>query len=439
MLVEPASVVAHHEGATHGTERQEGLAGAAGKPLQRRHRHVFAVKWADELARHRPTGTAGGLLGGALGVRPRILVADAWVPAADRDSGSLRMTWILRLLRELGCDVTLYPLNRERREPYAAELRSLGVEVHHGPWGLRELVGRQAGLVDAIVISRPNVAESLLLELRRAFPRATLVYDTVDLHFVREERRRAVLGDDGDRTGRTRRVELDAIRRSDLVATVTEAEAALVRERVSGARTVVLPNVHEVDDAPPLPFVSRRDLLFIGGFLHDPNVDAARHLVEDVMPLVWRAAPEARLWLVGSDPPESVRDLASERVVVTGYVPDPGDLFRRAHAFVAPLRYGAGMKGKIGHAMAFGLPVVTSPVGAEGMDLTDGEHVLVRTRPEDVARAVLDLTTDEGLWQRLAEGSRRVVDERWGPEAMRVRLEAFLAEVAPAAAGGAAR
>jgi glycosyltransferase involved in cell wall biosynthesis len=227
-------------------------------------------------------------------------------------------------------------------------------------------------------------------------------------------------------------VELDAIRRSDYVATVTEAEAALVRERVPDARTIVLPTVHELDDEPPLPFEGRRDLVFIGGFAHDPNVDAARHLVEEVMPLVWEEV-DAKVFIIGSEPPPEVRRLASDRVIVTGYVPDPAPLFRRARAFVAPLRYGAGMKGKVGHALAFGLPVVTTTVGAEGMDLVDGEHVLVREGAGPFAAAVQAVCTDRALWQRLADGGRAVAAERWTPEHMRVRLVELLETVAPGA------
>lgn len=437
VLYEPGAVVLHREGASHGTDASAGSAGGPGKPLQQRHRHLFAVKWAAELARHWPPGTAEGALGGRIDRRPRVLVVDTWVPAHDEDSGSLRMTWILRLLRSLGCHVTLVPLNGSRREPYTRELQRAGVEVLYGSAGRLSLPSSAS--FDLAVVSRPDVAEAVLADVRRSLPRATLVYDTVDLHFVREERRhRLGIETDPVAAARARRVELSAMRRADLVAAVSEEEAEIVRARVPGARTVVLPNVHEPDGAEPLPFEARRDFVFIGGFAHDPNVDAARHLVHDVMPLVWQSV-DARLWLVGSWPPAEVTELASDRVVVTGHVPDVSGLFRRARVFVAPLRYGAGMKGKVGHALAFGVPVVTTPVGAEGMELEDGLHALVREGTAAFAEACVELYTDDHTWRRLSVCGRSIAAERWSPAAMQGRLERLVQSAVPPAAwlGGA--
>ncbi|MBD0330087.1 MAG: glycosyltransferase [Thermoleophilia bacterium] len=443
-LYEPGSVVIHHEGGTHGTDERPGLPGAHSKASQYSNRHVFRVKWAVELARHWPPGTAGGLRGGRVERRPHVLVADTWLPAYDRDSGSLRMTWILRLLRSLGCGVTLFPLNRERREPYARALQRLGVEVHYGPRTFQELAAGRSDLYDLVILSRPDVASVLLADVRAAFPRATVLYDTVDLHFRRERRRLELLGAaPSEEHVRARDIELDCMRRSDLVATISDEEAQIVREQVPTARTVVLPNVHELDPSPPRPFAERADLLFIGSFQHPPNVDAVLHLVGDVLPLLAESL-DARLLVLGADPPDEIRRLQSPRVVVTGYLPDVDEYFRRAHVFVAPLRYGAGMKGKVGHALAFGLPVVTTPIGAEGMDLVDGEHLLVRDGADALAQAVAAVYRDEDLWGRLSEGGRAVVRERWTPEAMRLRLERLLRETAvelpetPQLAAGAA-
>jgi len=431
-LYEPTSVVVHYEGATHGTEAGGGVQGAHGKANQYRNRHVFRAKWAMELAGHWPPGTARGYRGGRIDHLPRVLVADSWVPAYDRDSGSLRMTWILRLLRSIGCGVTLLPLNRHRTEPYSSELQALGVEVLYGAQSIHELVQRRGDLYDLVVLSRPNVAGELLDPLRVTFPRAIMLYDTVDLHFLRDRRRAEVLGeDDTGALARARTVELNAVRRSDVTAAITDEEAALVRERVPGVRTVVLPNVHSVDPAPPRSFEERADLLFIGSFQHEPNVDAARYLVEAILPRV-RDRLDARLVLLGSDPPREIRRLQSLRVVVPGYLPDVDDYFRNARVFVAPLRYGAGMKGKVGHALAFGLPVVTTAIGAEGMGLVDGEHAFIADDPDELADAVVRLYTDPALWARMADAGREVVWRRWSPASMRGRLEAVLNEVLPA-------
>jgi glycosyltransferase involved in cell wall biosynthesis len=282
---------------------------------------------------------------------------------------------------------------------------------------------------DLVIVSRPYVAAPLLADAVSAFPDAVLIYDSVDLHFLRAARRRDLLGlaPDAD-SEQAELTEIQCVRESHVTATVSEVEAAIVRARVPGAKTVVLPTVHEPDTVPGLPFERRSDLLFIGNFIHDPNVDAVLHFTHEILPLIAREL-DARLWLLGQDPPPEVRALQSPSVVVTGFVPRVDDYFRQARVSVAPLRYGAGMKGKNGQAMAFGLPLVTTSVGAEGMDIVDERHALVSDGPEDFAQAVIRLYRDQALWERLSHKSQELARREWSPDAMRRRLERLLAGV----------
>lgn len=356
---------------------------------------------------------------------PRVLVVDLAVPAHDRNSGGLRMTWLLRLMRTLGCHVTLFPTQqREAREPYTSELTRLGVEVELGPHSYAEFADSRAGLYDLVFLSTPDAAGVAIDASRRAFPAASIVYDSLDLHHLRVSRKVGVVGGPAH-AEYWREKEVDCIRRSDLVATVTENEAGLVRSLVPSATTVVLPNVHEAGHGRHPPHEATRDLLFIGGFLHDPNLDAVGYFVGEILPLV-RAEIDVRLWVIGPDPPEEIRALASGRVIVTGHLPEVDDHFRQARVFVSPLRYGAGMKGKIGHAMALGLPVVTTTIGAEGMSLVDGEDAVIRDGAEAFAAGVVSLYRDAVLWQRLSTRSQEIVRERWSPDAMRGRLDELL-------------
>lgn len=431
-LYEPASVVVHHEGATHGTDRRPRSGAGHSKSNQTRNRSVFAAKWERELAQHWPPLTPRGRLRGRIDRRPRVLFADEWVPQPDRSAGGQRAWWIVTLLRELGCAVTVFPTQPNRLEPYVSELQRRGVEVYLPPRTFEQFVLERPGEYDLVVLCRPTVASELAGEARRWFPHASLVYDTVDLHFLREERK-ATAGAGGDRGAVVRQLELSAVARCDATATVTEVEAELLREAVPGTRTVVLPTVHEIAAGPRLPYAARSDVVFIGGFLHDPNVDAMLWFTEEVWPRVAERT-NARLWILGSDPPDQILALRSGRVIVTGFVPDVSDHFRTARVFVAPLRYGAGMKGKVGHALGFGVPVVTTAVGAEGMDLTDGTHALVRDDAAGFAEAVVSVYDDEALWQRLSENGVALLRERWTPGVMRERLRELLATYAGAAA-----
>lgn len=431
VLYEPESRVVHLEGASFGTETQSGASTVFTKSSQEINRFRFRAKWSDQLLKHYPPGTAHGLLGGRMDRRPRVLVAETQVPAADRDAGGHRLYWMVRLLHHLGCAVTFVPADRHDRKPYSDELRRAGIEVHCDNVPLEDFGRERSGLYDLVILSKPDPWMQLYGTCRRFFPRATLVYDTVDLQFVREERRLATLDRDPDtdrlehEQRRLRRRELDYIKSADLTSVVTDVEAEVVRSWVPDARLVILPTVHEPAAAPLPGFDEREGVLFIGSYTHPPNVDAVRWYVEEIDPLL-PAEGDYRLTALGSDPPDELLGKASDRLHIPGFLPDVANYFRRARVFVAPLRYGAGMKGKIGHAMAFGVPVVATKVGAEGMGLVDGQHVLIADDALSFAAAVERLYSDPVLWQTLSTNAFERVRTHWTPAAMADRLRDLL-------------
>jgi len=432
VLYEPGARIVHLEGATFGTADTQGVSEHHSKSREDLNRLLFRAKWAEELLHHFPPGTAHGLRGGRVPDRPRVLVSDLDLTPPDQSSGSQRMAWIIRLLHELGCEVTVFPFDRVELEPYAGWLRRSGIEVWCTGDDLAALAARREGFYDLVVLSRPTVSAAQRETVRRYFPQAVVVYDAVDLHFLRAERQLEVEGPtvEADRARhallRSRRDEIDEIRAADVVSTVTGAEAEVVRSVAGdGLDTVVLPNVHAVRDSPVPGPAGRTDLLFIGGYRHLPNVDAVRWFADEILPLVRREEP-VRLVALGSDPPPEVEGLASELLDVPGYLGDVTGHFDRARVFVAPLRYGAGMKGKVGMAMALGLPVVTTTIGAEGMGLIDGTHVLVADEAEAFAEAVVRLYQDEALWEKLSNEARQLVADHWSPDAMRIRLGELL-------------
>ncbi|MDQ3849109.1 MAG: glycosyltransferase family 4 protein [Actinomycetota bacterium] len=319
---------------------------------------------------------------------------------------------------------------RVRRDPYTRRLERLGIEVELSAPSFDAFAHARGGLYDLVLLSTPGAASGSIDVARRAFPDATILYDSVDLHFLRQERRAEIVGGVSERDYWIEK-ELECIRRSDITVTVTENEAQIVRSLVPSARTFVLPVVYEPDPEPRLPYDATSDLLFIGGFLHDPNIDAVRYLAREILPLITDEV-DARLWVIGPHPPEEIRALASASVVIAGHVPDVASHLRRARVFVSPVRFGAGMKGKNAHAMAYGVPLVTTTVGAEGMDLIDGDHVLIRDGAESFAAGVLALYRDPVLWGRLATQSWEVARARWSPDAMLSKLDALLTAAASA-------
>jgi GT2 family glycosyltransferase len=426
VIYQPLSEIVHYEGVTSGTDTSQGV-----KHYQIINQKTFYERWKDILAAHGEPGLHHewekerkiGL---------RILVVDECICLPDQDSGSVRMLNILRILQELGHKVTFFPDNAYYPEPYTSRMRGMGVEVlttdaapaletHLAAWG---------ELYDLVLLSRIDVARRHVDAVTRHCSRAFLYFDTVDLHFLREEREAALKGDpQAIQAARQRRdEELGVAARADLTLVVSEAERDLLARECPDLPVAVLSNIHDVAGCR-MPFDDRKDILFVGGFRHTPNVDAAVFFVREVFPRLRRLLPHIRFHIVGSNPPGEVLALAGEGVEVHGFVPDLAPFLDRCRISVAPLRWGAGVKGKINQSMSYGLPVVATTVAAEGMFLKDGEEVLVADGPDALADAVARLYSDPKLWERLSQGGLANVRRYFSFDVARNALAAILERV----------
>lgn len=374
-----------------------------------------------------------GRMGAATLDRPapqRALVVDYAIPAPDLDSGSLRMVNLLAILRDLGYAVTFVATGLMQREPYSSDLQRQGIEVLYPPYvGSVEAHLRSRGArYQLVVLSRAETASLLLPLARRSCPRARILYDTVDLHFQRLAREAALHQD--RRTARLarrmERLETAAAAKADVTLVVSATEKGLLEALVPRARVQVVSNIHRVHPSSR-PFEERADILFIGGFAHPPNRDAVLFFCADVLPLLADGLPAARFIVIGSDPPPEVVRLASDKVRILGHVPDVDPYLEGCRLSVAPLRFGAGVKGKINQSLARGLPVVATPLAAEGMFLVDGESALIAADTEGFAAATLRLYRDAALWYRLSRGGLAVMQEHFSFEAARKAVTDVLA------------
>ena len=406
-------------------------------------------KWASTLAEHLPAaselnvwlarqrgpaGHRGGL----------VLVADHRVPTPDHDSGSMRMHRLLLQLVELGQRVVFFPSNGALPQPYTGELQRQGITVIPDVAGQATFLREAGAALRLAVLSRPQVAWTLLEELRMLAPRCLICYDTVDLHFLRVARQAELAEATGDEPGATRlagkaaaskELELGLVRATDVTLVVSEHEQRLLRDLVPQADVRVLSNVHHCAGAVPGP-QRRAGLLFVGSFDHLPNRDAVRWMARDVLPLVQRRHPGTVLHVVGSNPSPDVLELADQTVRVHGWVPDLVALYQRCRLAVAPLRFGAGVKGKVGESMAAGLPTVGTPVAVEGMGLVDGRHVLVAADAAGFADRVVELLDDDALWWELSAAGASAITERFGPDVARAALRDVLDTAAKLTSGG---
>ncbi|GAB3515233.1 glycosyltransferase [Pseudoxanthomonas daejeonensis] len=399
--VQPASRVLHDEGTTAGTDTSTGV-----KAYQVRNRQVFAAKWAEALRAHPAPGTVPGpaLLHGR---QRRILVVDEAIPRPDRDSASLRQFNLLRMLRAEGAHVALLPTGLAHAGAATAALQQLGVETWYAPFARSAPAWLRANAkrFDVIVLTRHHLAGTFLPLLRRHAPHARLVFDTVDLHYLRERRGAEVSGDVAAlrAADATRERELAAMSAADITLVVSAEEQAQLARDVPQVRVELLSNLHEVAGRGP-DFDTRQDLVFVGGFRHPPNADAVLWFAREVFPRIRQRLPDVRFHCIGADPPAEVRALATQPgIIVHGHVPDLAPYMDGGRVAVAPLRFGAGVKGKVNLSMAHGQPVVATTCAVEGMHLRDGVDVVVADDATGFADAVAELYADRARWQSQAQ------------------------------------
>ena len=424
---QPFSVITHHEGQTSGTNTESGV-----KRYQLVNQTKFRTKWAQDLSRQL-TGDALPVHGARQrGPALRALVVDARVLTPDQDSGSVRMTGLLIILQELGLHVTFIPENLLPVSPYTERLQELGVECLHTPFlpGFDTFFTERGNDFDLIVLSRAHVAEELLPLCRKYAPATPVIFDTVDLHFVRQHREAEIARDDAKhRTARAMEMlELKLGTESDAIVVVSPEEKRVLEKELPHQRIAVISNIHEIRATIP-PFESRRNFLFIGGFEHTPNEDAMLWFCAEIMPGILGELPDTTLHIIGSKMPESVRALASDHVVTHGHVENVEPFFESCLLSVAPLRFGAGVKGKTNQSMSFGVPVVSTSVGAEGMHLTHEKNVLLADDPQEFAQQVIRLHRDRELWAALSRSGLKNIALHFSRATAKHNLEELLIDL----------
>lgn len=404
---QPRSVVIHYEGVSHGTDVGRGV-----KAYQVENLKKLARRWRGELKQdHYVNGTHVSAARDRASDRRTLLVIDHYVPRPDRDAGSRSLDHIMECFLEHGWLVKFWPHNLWFEPGYVERLQERGVEVIYGIEHANrfdEWMQDAGHRIDAVLLNRPLIARDYLRGARR-HSKARILFYGHDIHYRRMTMQREV---EGPRQGssvaeiaRMESLEKRIWREVDAVLYPSASEVAEVRATVPGVVAVHVP-LYAYQDFPVPGHAQRRDrnqLVFVAGFSHPPNVDAALWFTREVWPIVHAKHPGARLALVGSHPTEEVKALGSGSIVVTGSVSEAelDEFYRTARVAVIPLRFGAGVKGKTVEALRWGLPAVTTSVGAQGLAGVEGA-LAIEDQPEGFAKAVDALLTDDALWEQRA-------------------------------------
>lgn len=365
--------------------------------------------------------------------RGRALVIDDNWPRPDRDSGSLDIVNLVQSLGRLGFEVILAAAREHdgdqpaRDALVAAGLRCLGPE--DAP-SVEAFLEAQGPTLDLCVLCRVYCGGRFLEPALAQARKARILFNSVDLHFQRLERQARIEGDANALAvaQQVRAREEAIIRASDATIVVSATELDFLAREVPEALAVELPLARRLTP-PATGFAGRRGIGFIGGFQHSPNIDAIRYFLTETWPLVLRDLPEMELTIVGPDFPPALLQGVPGQVRALGHLPDIGPWFEGLRLTIAPLRFGAGAKGKVASSLSAGVPCIATPVAAEGMSLTESSGVLVAADAAAFAARLREAYSDAALWNRLSADGLAYATRMLSIEAWQARLDTLLRRI----------
>lgn len=417
VIYQPKSVVVHFEGVSNGTDLTAGQ-----KKYQVENSEKFRNKWREELNNHPDKGEHVFLARDRSYRKKTILIVDHYVPQYDKDAGSRTVFQYLKLFVSLGFSVKFIGDNFFCDEPYTTELQQMGIEVLYGSkmaknW--KKWIQENGAYIDYAFLNRPHIAPRYIEPLRK-YSHAPIIYYGHDLAFLRGMREYKVTGSKEFRIEAEawKKKELELMRRVDMAYYPSTVEVEEIHKIAPNINVKAIPAyLFEDVEWTGYEVEKRRNIMFIGGFGHRPNVDAVRWLAKDVMPKLKNQFPDIVVYVLGSNPPKEVTELESENLRIVGFVTDEEltQYYSKCRMVVVPLRYGAGIKGKVIEAMRYGMPVVTTSVGAEG--IIGSENILsIADDAEEFAARIAALYEDEDALIEMSKKEVEYVKDNFSPQ-----------------------
>ena len=427
VLYQPQSKVVHFEGVSSGTDTATGT-----KSYQVQNLKKLFQRWQNELSSHRPNAVEPELERDR-GVSKRVLFLDATTPTPDCDAGSVVIYQFMKIFLKIGYGVSFVPVdNLLAVDSYTEDLQRMGVECWHHPFisSVDDYLAKHGKKFDLIFMYRAPHAARHLDAVRMYAPQAKVVLNTVDLHFLREERQAQV--ESSETRFKMAQVlkerELSVMHHTDATILLNKSEVELIRELAPTVKTFMLPLTQDIPGCRR-PFPERKDIVFIGGFNHLPNIDAVKYFSTEIMPLIRELLPGVRFIVVGSNPPEELSQYACKDIEIRGFVANLAEVFDICRVSVAPLRFGAGMKGKIVTSLSYGVPCITTTIGAEGMGLSHGRNILIADDAVTCAQAVVDVYNSEEHWHEISSAGVDFARANFSADVVEKQIQGMLLEL----------
>jgi len=400
VLYQPKSVVTHYEGISNGTDETTGQ-----KKYQVTNHKKFFLKWKNDLQSFHFKNAENVFLARERSRnKKQILVIDHYVPHYDKDAGSRSTFSYLKLLVKMGFNVKFIGDNFFKHEPYTTELEQLGIEVLYGDYyfnNAMEWLKENGKYFDYVFAHRMHIAPKYF-EVLRKYSKAKIIYIGHDLQFIKSKKEYEFSKDKEHLKNheKFKKIETAIFNTVDIIYPFSNYEAPLIKEIVPNKVVRDIP-VYFFDNEYQQKngYDQRKDILFVGGFGHPPNIDAILWFTSNVLPKVLKENPEIVFHIVGSNPPKEIETLKSKNINVTGFVTDEElqEYYEKCRVSVIPLRVGAGVKGKLLETMYYKLPTVITTVAAEGVP--DVEKACLITDNNSIfAKNILELYNNKSKW-----------------------------------------
>lgn len=397
VVYQPKSEIIHFEGISHGTDVSSGI-----KSYQLKNKEKFIEKWENVLkAEHQNPGENAFIARERGGKKPTVLMVDHYIPTFDKDAGSRTMYHFVKLLIDAGFTVKFIGDNFGRIEPYSTIFEQMGVEILWGENYLlrwRDWIEENGEFIDFAFLARPHISMKYI-DIIKTHTNAKIIYYGHDLHYLREQRAFELTGKSEHKkmSEYWKPRELKLMKKADVAFTVSSDEQRIMNEELQEQKAVVCP-IFFYDDFSdkPIDVKEKKDLLFVGGFSHLPNIDAVKWFMSEIWPEVSKKLPGAKFYIVGSNPTKEIKAYSTGRVIVTGFISDEKlkKLYEKCRVCVIPLRYGAGVKGKTLEAMYHRISIVSTSIGLEGYEEID-QYILPHDSAKSFSDEVISLYKDD--------------------------------------------
>jgi len=417
VVYQPLSQVLHFEGISNGSSISSGI-----KKYQVENSKKFKEKWKDELQKHYPNAENVFRARERSRDKKIILVIDHYVPTFDKDAGSKTTFQYLKMFIQKGYCVKFIGDNFYQSEPYTTVLQQMGIEVLYGPWYASHIfdwIKENQDNIHIAYLNRPHITIKYIDFLKNE-TNIKLIYYGHDLHFLRMKREYEITGSQNTlkESKDWLEKELNIMQKADIsyYPSYVEEEEIHRMDPSIPVKAITAYVYDSFKENISYDFSNRNGILFVGGFGHRPNIDAVSWFVNSIYPII-RKRIQMNFYIVGSNPPSEIQNIKQDGVVIKGFVTDEEltELYNNCKIVVVPLRYGAGVKGKVIEAIYNGLPIITTSCGAEGIKNSEGVFV-VANGEESFANAVIDLYNDNNRLQKYAENTQIFIKKYFSTE-----------------------